>query len=274
MKNEERSSHERNAELLLMMMMDFTTLGLIWFVLALPPTSQELVKLKVSPTVVAKINTQVSLHCNASSSQKGLVIKHMGWTQNTKLCSVNVEERVIIHQNNFTSPFHCEYEDGRLSLVFQRLLPLEINQQFMCKLRSNQGVVHEFTTVELQESGEAADGSFQHKSPRCIFDHVYPDGDVHWFHGGRNLSDASEKSHTSKSVDPQGWLTITSQLPVHSGQESRLPYNCSLKSTLSGRYIASIALVGNGGTPWRSSAESEIIKAALCLCVSLILSWK
>lgn len=112
--------------------------------------SPELVTLRVSPTVVAKFNTRVTLHCNASTSQNGLLIKHMGWTQDTKLCSVNEEGTVISHHSNFTSPFHCEYEDGRLSLVFQRMQPLEIKKHFMCKLRSNQGVVHGFTTVELQ----------------------------------------------------------------------------------------------------------------------------
>ncbi|KAF6730288.1 hypothetical protein FQA47_011308 [Oryzias melastigma] len=251
--------------------MDFTTLCLFWFVLAVPSTSQELVTLRVSPTVVAKFNTRVTLHCNASTSQNGLLIKHMGWTQDTKLCSVNEEGTVISHHSNFTSPFHCEYEDGRLSLVFQRMQPLEIKKHFMCKLRSNQGVVHGFTTVELQENGEAADSSFQNKSPRCTFSHVYPDGEVHWFHGSRNLSGGSDRPLTSKSVDPQGWLTITSQLPVHSDQESRLPYNCSLRSALSDGYIASIALVGNGATAWRSS---DISKTALCLLLSLFIGWK
>ncbi|RVE76661.1 hypothetical protein OJAV_G00011020 [Oryzias javanicus] len=249
--------------------MDATTFCLFCFVLAAPSASQELLRLNVSPTVVAEFNSRVSLHCNASTSQKGLLIKHMGWTQDSKLCSVNEEETVITHQNNLTGRFHCEYEDGRLSLVFQRMRPLETRKQFMCKLRSNQGVVHGFTTVELQENGEAAASSFQNKSPSCTFNHVYPDGEVHWFHGGRNLSGGSERALTRKSVDPRGWLTISSQLAVHGDQESRLPYNCSLRGARSGRYIASIALAGNGAA-WRSS---DVPKTALCLLLSLVI-WK
>lgn len=90
-----------------------------------------------------------------------------------------------------------------------------------------------------------AEGFSENHSPGCTFRHVYPDGDVHWFHGSHHLSDGSLKHRTTKRVEEGGWLTITSYLEQES---SDVPYNCSLKSTKSGSYIAS-ALVQSGHNP-------------------------
>lgn len=70
------------------------------------------------------------------------------------------------------------------------------------------------------------------RRPTCTFRHVYPDGDVHWFNGSRQLSE----HRTTKRVEEGGWLTVVSYLERDS---SDMPYNCSLRSTKSGRYIAS-----------------------------------
>lgn len=86
-----------------------------------------------------------------------------------------------------------------------------------------------------------AEGFLTSHGPGCTFKHVYPDGDVHWFQGSHHLSDGNLEYRTTKSVEEGGWLTITSYLERES---SDVPYNCSLKSTKSGRYIAS-ALVHN-----------------------------
>lgn len=89
------------------------------------------------------------------------------------------------------------------------------------------------------ECGGIAEGKLTTMGPVCTFKQVYPDGNVHWFHGSRNLSDGSLKQYTRKSVDEQGWLTIHSYLERNS---SHGPYNCSLKSTVSDRYIASMLI--------------------------------
>lgn len=79
------------------------------------------------------------------------------------------------------------------------------------------------------------------EGPSCRFNHVYPDGDVHWFHDSRNVSDESVMQHTAKSIDSHGWMTIHSWLTLNGASErsSHKPYNCSLKSSTSGKYIAS-----------------------------------
>lgn len=223
--------------------MGFTALHMLWLLPAFTLTTQELVRLRVSPEVTAECGKQVTLICNVSS-QSGLLIKHMEWSQSkTSLCSVDSEGRLITRPRASLSDFHCEYNDGLLSLIFQKVLPLEsgLSKPYMCKLRSNRGAPHRYTTVALQECSGTVDRVLTSDGPVCTFNHVHPDGDVHWFHGSHNPSDGSLRHNTSKSVDKHGWLTIHSHLK---GKSSQVPYNCSLKSTVSGKYFAS-ALVGN-----------------------------
>ncbi|XP_059188725.1 uncharacterized protein LOC131971338 [Centropristis striata] len=218
------------------MTMWFTPLPtLLWLLSAVTLTTQELVKLSVTPRLTAECDQQVALSCNVSSSRNGLLIKHMGWFQkNTPYCSVDSEGKVTHHKGTL-SHFRCTYNHGELSLIFKKVQPLESGKNFMCKLQSNRGARQAYTRVELQECCGIAEGFVTGDQASCTFKHVHPDGDVHWFHGSHNLSDGSVKQNTSKSVDKGGWLTIHSTLERKS---SDIPYNCSLKSTASGRYIA------------------------------------
>lgn len=218
--------------------MGFT--ALVCLLSAFTLTTQDLVSLIVSPTVTAECGQQVTLNCNVSSYQHGLTIKHMEWSQGkTHLCTVDSLGELTQHNTNSLGDFHCNYEDGRLSLTFPYVQPLN-SGKYRCKLRSTEGAPYEYTTVELKECSGEVESVFTSDGPSCIFHRVYPDGDVHWFHGHHNLSDRSMPpdtfTDTSKSVDEEGYLTIYSQLKR---KGPYLPYNCSLKSTRSGRYIAS-----------------------------------
>lgn len=230
--------------------MELTALPLLCLLCAFTLTTQELVKLKLSSTVTSECGKKVSLHCNASSYQHGLSITHMEWSQGKmSLCSVDSEKEMTIQQQHSLSEFHCEYKDGRLSLVFKEVLPLESgnSKPYRCKLHSNQGVAHGYTRVKLQECCGSVEGVLKSDGPACTFKRVHPDGDVLWFHGSLNLSDGSMRQYTSKSVDSQGWVNIQSSLTVLDEldwRSSDVPFNCSFKSTTSGRYIAS-ALVQN-----------------------------
>lgn len=157
----------------------------------------------------------------------------MEWSQDkTTLCTLDNLKGLIQHNMAPLGRFKCDYKDGRLSVSFPHVWALN-SGKYRCKLRSNHGTSHGYTTLELKECFEKVDGVFISDGPSCTFHRVYPDGEVHWFHGSRNLSD---DSHTSQSVDSEGYLTIHSYLKR---QSSDVPYNCSLKSTRSGRYIAS-----------------------------------
>ncbi|XP_069553245.1 uncharacterized protein [Brachyistius frenatus] len=253
--------------------MGFTALHMLWLLPALTLTTQGLVNLSVSPKITAECGKPVTLNCNASSSQRGLSIKHMEWSQDkATLCSVDTEGEITHHRDSL-SDFHCEYEYGRLSLIFQKMQPLKSgnSKPYRCKQHSNQGTAHGYTRVELQECCGKVEAALTSSGPTCTFSHVCPDGDVDWFHGSHNLSDESLKISTYKSVDRQGGLTIQSYLWWNS---SNVPYNCSLRSTISGRYIAS-ALVLNRAVPIRSGAGSqEIMRKIVCVLISLAITLK
>ncbi|CAG5947734.1 unnamed protein product [Menidia menidia] len=247
--------------------MEITALGFLWLLSAFPLTTQELVRLKVKPTLSALCGKEVSLHCNTSSSQRGLLITHMEWSQDkTPLCSVNSEEKLTTYKRHSPSDFHCKYTDGSLSLVFKEVLPPEsgISKPYRCKLHSNQGVPHEYTRVELQECCGPVESIVGSDGPSCTFNRVYPDGDVHWFHSFHNLSDGSVRHNTAKSVDKQGWVTIRSWLTIDDSLDWRnsvVPYNCSLKSTVSDRYIASTLVQKpehDGGKGYKICSQGNI----------------
>lgn len=112
--------------------------------------STDLVKLSVTPVITAECNQQVTLHCNVSSSQNDLSIKHMKWSQNKmSLCSVDDKGIISTHTHNL-SDFHCEYRHGQLSLIFKRVQPLDSSKPYMCKLQSTGGASHHYTNVTLQ----------------------------------------------------------------------------------------------------------------------------
>lgn len=209
---------------------------LLWLLPVLTLTTQELV-LEVSPRVSAECGKRVTLNCRVSSSQNGLSVIKMQWYQDgTPLCSEN-KGNLTIHQKQSLSNFHCEYEYGQLSLVFHEVQPMDIREKFMCKLRSNQGADQKYSMVELQECCGNVTGSLEREGNRhiCIFKHVHPDGDVHWFHGSHSYSSGPHVD-TSKQVEKGGWLTIHSSLRLKGSDRA---FNCSLVSTDSGRYIAS-----------------------------------
>lgn len=110
--------------------------------------STDLVTLHVSPEVTAECGTQVNLTCHVSPVD-GLSIKRMVWFQDKPLCSVDSEGNLTINDNNTPNGFHCEYQVGQLSLIFEKVQPLDIGQ-YMCKLHSNWGAKLGSTDVKLK----------------------------------------------------------------------------------------------------------------------------
>ncbi|XP_076027305.1 uncharacterized protein LOC143016724 [Genypterus blacodes] len=192
-------------------------------------TTEGLVTLHVSPVITAECGGQITLTCNASSDRGGLLIKHLGWIKNDKrLCDVNGHGNITEHRSHTPSNFRCEYEHGKLSLIFASVQPVEVGL-FMCKLHSNHGMKHQHTKVDLQ-------GCCGKKGPNCTFTEVYPDADVHWFLGSKNITGGSPESNTAKNMGENGWITVHSYLLKGDPKE---PYNCSLWCPTSAKYITS-----------------------------------
>lgn len=99
--------------------------------------------------MTAECGKHVTLNCNVSSPRNVLSVKFMEWSLNkTSLCSVDSEGKITKHH---ISDFHCKYTHGQLALILHKVRPLEsANSNYRCKLQSEQGARHGYTTVELQ----------------------------------------------------------------------------------------------------------------------------
>lgn len=110
-------------------------------------------------------------------------------------------------------------------------------------------------------------------APACNFTNVHPDGEVHWFHSSHSLSDGPIQHNTMKRVDERGWLIIYSELKEWNNSD--MPYNCSLKGSRSGEYIASAKVSRVGPVPSHSSgATSQAMRTLLCISILLTVTLK
>ncbi|CAL8333634.1 unnamed protein product [Merluccius merluccius] len=91
----------------------------------------------------------VTLHCNVSSSKSGLLVKYLSWTHNNKnLCIVEDDQLT-----NQTSGVECNYADQRLSLKLTMPQQSQGSNDYICKLRSNQGHLLRKTSLKLKVLG-------------------------------------------------------------------------------------------------------------------------
>ncbi|XP_029993067.1 uncharacterized protein LOC115421351 [Sphaeramia orbicularis] len=240
---------------------------LLWLLTVFTFTGQASVRLTVTPNITAECGKPVTLTCNASSLD-GLRIMYMEWSQNETYCSVDSEGNP--NKPHTQKDFSCEYKEGLLSITFKKVQPLQSKNPFRCKLRSNRGSTHRYTRMELQECYGSVEAAQTADGPSCTFKQVYPDGDVHWFHGSHNLSDGS-LSRVTKRVDKGGWLTIQSYLDK---EGSAIPYNCSLKSIMSDRYMtSSLVWKQPQGRSRFGNAASALAPLWTSLCFTVFLAF-
>lgn len=202
-----------------------------WLILTF--TFSEALTLEVSSSVTAECGKPVVLHCNISSALPGLSVKHMEWSQSQTKCFV--DSNGFLNTNDAEGDFYCRYDKGHLSLHFYKWSPWLFKSSFMCKLRSNHGILHEYAQVETKEHWESVKAAWDSITPTCTFRKVCPGGEVEWFQDSRRITDQLLVS-TNKYVEAGSWITIHSYLKIHN---SNKPYNCTLKSSSSGRYLTS-----------------------------------
>lgn len=235
-------------------------------------TTQGHLTLDVSPVIRAECGQQVNLTCNVSSSRPGFSIKNLRWVKNHHmLCVVNSEGNITEHQHHTLSDFHCEYEGGQLSLVFQRVQPVEsgASVDYMCKLHSNQGVTTNHTKVELQDCCGNVQDSTNPEGPSCTFTEVHPDADVHWFLSSHNFTGETLRGSTDKRWEEGGWLTIHSYLEEKDSDEL---YNCSLWCPTSNQYITSRLIPQQRMSKSGATAQRPFWTFFFSVCFSTLLA--
>ncbi|XP_029594912.1 uncharacterized protein LOC115178038 isoform X2 [Salmo trutta] len=215
---------------------------MLWLCVARTLTTAELVKLSTVDSVIVPCHQSVRLQCNISTSQEGLLIKHLAWVcQDGKhLCDVNETGVTGTHPGSTPSAMECSYTpQTQLTLTLLQVRPLD-QGKYLCKLRSSHGVKEATTTVKLQECYREVQPSISDEGPTCTFTGVYPDGEVHWFQGANNVT--GDSTINTKQVEDGASLTITSSLKrkTVSGEEA---YNCSLWIPSTGSYLTSSLVV-------------------------------
>ncbi|XP_061535761.1 uncharacterized protein LOC133404139 isoform X1 [Phycodurus eques] len=262
--------------------MAFTSLLFACILTELTFSTQALVSVS---NVTAECGEQVAIRCNASTRRDGLSVKHMEWSRNHKpLCQVDGEGK-LNHSRNAKSHLRCEYKKGQLSLIFAKVQPEDsgASNRYMCKLRSNWGISHGYSWIELQDCCGVAKGVLSKDGPVCTFSYVHPNGDVLWSHASRSQSEGPVRQNTFKSVEEGGWLTIQSQLEWNSDG----PLNCSLMSVDSGRHISCNSsdevefLDGYGlrpqGSPrkvWNGAASLVPFRTSLLISIIIVVMQK
>ncbi|KAM4604080.1 uncharacterized protein ACJ7VT_018696 [Polymixia lowei] len=216
------------------MKMEFTLLHVLSMLTCV--LTRELVTVGVVSNVTAQCGQQMTLHCNVSSLKGNLSVHYLAWLQNgNPLCVVDNNGQVTNHSYNTPSSFQCSYTQEQLTITFEEVQPMD-SGDYLCKLRSRQGLGQRSTRVQLQECYRDVEDVVTPEGPNCTFRRVYPDGDVHWFRGSTKLAGDQLTTKTTKQVEAGGWVTISSSLGSTNMTE---PYNCSLWNPTSGRYIAS-----------------------------------
>lgn len=138
------------------------------------------------------------------------------------------------------------------------------------------GIKFNSSLVFPSECAQITNAPSERGAPACNFTNVHPDGEVHWFHGSHSLSDGPIKHKTMKRVDEGGWLIIYSELI--GWKNSDVPYNCSLKGSRSGEYIASakvpVSRVGSVHSPSSGATSQASMRTLLCISILLAVTLK
>lgn len=195
-------------------------------------TTEENVGLSSVPSLTASCDQSLRLLCKITKLPAGTKV-NMSWVYHRPpgptrtLCEVDRGKPTQGKSGEFT----CSLMDVDLELTLQQ--PVD-EGWYTCNLRSTAGITNNTTNVKLDDCYRNTSEALTPEGPSCTFIGVRPDGDVHWFQGSQRLKGSS----TTKSVDGEGSMTINSTLKGSSGS-GQGPYNCSLWSLGSKRYLTS-----------------------------------
>ncbi|XP_034046549.1 uncharacterized protein LOC117528105 [Thalassophryne amazonica] len=196
--------------------------------------SHQTMMLRTSPEVVARCGDNVTLTCDASSSQQ-FEIKKFIW--------ISPEKPVCQFRGGKPDPgVVCENKSqplqSSLSMTLINMLPAK-QGEYICKLHSTLAIKDSTTIVKLQECFQS-NGSSQNKShAECWFNGFYPNGTVHWFHAGVNLT---ESASTQQELNEHGLYNVKSILK-REPQNTAHSYTCSLWIPALGKYQSNLLVL-------------------------------
>lgn len=220
-----------------------------WVTALVHSATHSLVELRASDPVAAPCHSAITLHCNISE-ENDLKVGELTWIhKEMALCIVTKAGPVSLSPR-----VRCDYKpQAQLTLTISHLWPID-QGEYICRLWSNLGMKTKSTTVKVNECLGKLDTSSSTSEVGCHFQGVYPQGKVHWFHQGKNVTYDSVAANTSKA-NHKGMYNVTGALLTRGGSNK---YNCSLWIPSTGVYLTS-ALVQAPKLEGRSGGKSSAV---------------
>lgn len=210
----------------------FGWVSIIWFTSAVSIAVSNGLELQTISQVAAQCGKNVTLTCEATSSEK-LDIQLFSWLAINKTQFSRCQYQHKQHDPQVLCESMAETTHHRLTLTLLNVMPT--NQgRYLCKLRTTQGVKSDKTDVTVEDCFGSSGSSINNSHAECWFKGVYPIGTVHWFQEDVDLTDSAS---TQEEQDQHGLYNILSTINVQEGNPSK-PYNCSLWMPSATKYIS------------------------------------
>ncbi|XP_040917645.1 uncharacterized protein LOC121197936 isoform X1 [Toxotes jaculatrix] len=221
----------------------FGWVSILWFTSAVSIAGSQDLDLKVTSPKEATCGENVTLTCEASSSQQ-MDIKLLSWLAKNKtvctLADVQTNPEVLCKSTVEKSK--------NLTLTLINVMP-DDEGTYLCKIQSNLGPRSSQASVTLQDCLEGKKSLINESHAQCWFSGVYPRGTVHWFQENVNVTDTAS---TREEEDQHGQYKVYSEINVEKGNQGDT-YNCSLWIPSNRKYLASQLLKSPGSmvkTQW------------------------
>ncbi|KAF3700389.1 hypothetical protein EXN66_Car016076 [Channa argus] len=238
-------------------------ISIIWFSSAVGIAGGHTLELETTPEVLARCGDNVTLTCNANSSQK-LDVKLFTWSDGRRnLCPLDDGQRV--------PDVLCETTASpALKATLINVMPV-YKGRYLCKLQSNLGATSAQTLLSVQDCLESSDFRINSSHAECRFTGVHPRGNVHWFQGDDNLTDSAT---TQEEEDQHGRYDVRSTIRIEERKSSEA-YNCSLWMPDDRKYLSNQKLIIVGeligrttGSPPASGCRVQL--QWICIMVEIL----
>ncbi|XP_035258866.1 uncharacterized protein LOC118219641 [Anguilla anguilla] len=217
--------------------MEIRTALFFWLLLS-SSAATKLVQLSTSDLVAEPCHSNVTLRCNVSK-EAGLKVSSLSWIRkrdNKTLC--DNKTGLKSHDGH---RIRCSYTPPtQLALTFTHLWPTD-RGDYICKLRSNRGIKNNTSKVDVEECYGKVYTDYSPSKVGCHFHGVYPRGEVHWFHRGKNVTSDSTAADPG-DPNPKGMYNVSSTLRTEGDPNE---YNCSLWIPGAKTYLASALVHGS-----------------------------
>ncbi|XP_018612644.1 uncharacterized protein LOC108937302 isoform X2 [Scleropages formosus] len=191
-------------------------------------TAETLMKLEVRELLTVPCNQDIDLDCNIISFREP-VVNSMSWQHHV------AKPRCIVNDTKPADGPQCTYTKGKQLVLHLHSVTPAMEGEYTCKILSNQGIKSATSIIKLEECYSQGSWSSSGTELTCWFPGVYPEGTIHWFSEGRNVTEDAVMAISR--VDRKGLFNVSSTL--HDARSGGL-YTCTLWIPSTGRTLGEV----------------------------------